>query len=741
MLFHPVSAKDLSPSQVPLKLDSTGRFVEGEVIVQYKPEIVENISVFKSVSDNANKRVHPKNVSAFDSKTIRGVQHNTLPENISVKDAVDLYLKDPNVLWAQPNFVYRLSRIPNDPRFNEQWAFHNTGQSVNGKPSGTPDADIDMPEAWDTFTGPVGSDDVVIALVDTGIDYSHPDLRDNIWTNPGEMGFDSIGRDKRSNGVDDDGSGIIDDWHGWNLVDINGDVSDIEGHGTVCGGAIGAAGDNAIGVSGVNWRVKILPVKVANAQGYATDFWIMQGMSRAYDADIKLFLLSLSSSDPADHYIGNFIRDTPDALYIVAAGNTDAWPEPNNDVTPIYPASWPYDNIISVAATDNNDNLASFSHYGVNSVDLAAPGGPYNSIVLPHNGGGYEYTQGTSISAPMVAGVAALIKSINPGANPTAIKNAIMQNVDTKSSLTGKVKSGGRLNANRALNSVAVTVLPKPDFVADVTSGVDPVTVHFTDQSTGARIQQWTWNFGDGSSSYETNPTHTYHPGSYTVTLTLSNNQGSNTSTKTNYIRVDPALPVFYIVPNFNAGGSINPSTIQSVQYGSAQTFTIVPNTGYYTEDVIASGVSQGSISSYTFTNVQANSTISATFKPAIPRANFTANTTSGIAPLTVQFNDTSIRTPTSWTWNFGDNNTSVQQNPVHTYVSAGNYTVTLTATNSAGSNTTVRATYIHVTAPIIPIPGQINAPTDPDHDGLYEDMNGNGRLDFNDLSLLFNEV
>lgn len=202
-----------------------------------------------------------------------------------------------------------------------------------------------------------------------------------------------------------------------------------------------------------------------------------------------------------------------------------------------------------------------------------------------------------------------------------------------------------------------------------------------------------------------------------------------------------PPLPSYSITPQPSAGGTITPATVQSVQTGGSVTFTISPSPSYYTEDVIVSGESKGALTSYTFTNVQENSTISATFKPANPISNFTANTTVGTAPLSVQFTDTSIRTPTSWSWNFGDNNTSEQQNPVHTYVSAGNYTVSLTATNSAGSNTTVRAAYVQVSAPILTIPGQTNPPTDPDHDGLYEDLNGNGRLDFNDLSVFFDQM
>jgi subtilisin family serine protease len=541
------------PSHQQLNTDPTGKYVEGQVIVRYKPEVVNNEVSYQAATKSANEKINPQKIEEIGSKSVPGVQFILLPSGISVEEATEIYSKDPNVLWVQPNYVYHLTNVPNDPLFDQQWSLHNTGQSVNGQPAGTPGDDIHAPEAWDTFTGPVGSNDVVVAVVDTGIDYTHPDLQDNIWTNAGEMGTDSQGRDKRSNGIDDDGNGIVDDWHGWNLVDRNGNITDDIGHGTEMAGIIGATGNNGIGISGINWRVKIVPVKIFNNYGSASDFWIMQGMTRAVEeAHATIISNSWSGGDSPDHYVKDFITQNRNVLFMFAAGNCNpdlASPcncsysvnrnmDDTNTHCKAFPASYDVNNIISVASSDQNDNLAYHSNYGAISVDLTAPGTNITTTIPIRNGIYYHVSDGTSPATAAVSGVAALIKSINPSASPTTIKNAILQNVDQRSSLSGLVLSGGRLNANRALSSISVTVPPIPDFNADVTSGRVPLTVHFTDKSAGARINSWSWDFGDGGRSYLPSPTYSYSTvGTYTVSLSL-NNGYPNTTTKTSYITV-----------------------------------------------------------------------------------------------------------------------------------------------------------------------------------------------------------
>jgi PKD repeat protein len=705
-----------------LKPDNSGKYAEGEIIVRYKPGVASDSRKYQAATSRANDKIRPKKVKDIGSKSLGGIQYIKLPSNISVEEAVDIYSKDSDVLWVQPNYIYRLSTVPNDPLFPQQWGLNNVGQIVNNQPAGTSGSDIHAPAAWDAFTGPVGSNDVLIAVVDTGIDYSHPDLQPNIWTNSGEMGTDSQGRDKRTNGVDDDGNGMVDDWHGWNLIDRNGNTTDDGGHGTAMAGIIGAIGNNEAGISGINWNVKIVPVKVFNSEGVATDYWIMQGMARAIDdANAHIISNSWAGGDSPDNYVRDFINQNTDVLFIFGAGNCNNnpaetcycgnWAYRNNDDTSnpcrAFPASYTSTNIISVASSDQNDNLAFHSHYGATSVDLAAPGTNITSTV-PVSLGSYHVEDGTSPATAMVSGVAGLIKSVNPDASPATIKSAILQGVDTRTSLNGLVVSSGRLNAKNSIDLVSVTVKPKPDLIADVVHGTDPLTVHFTDQSDGVKINIWNWNFGNGNyASVKNPPAQVYHAGTYSVTLQISNGY-QNSTTKTNYITVDSLPPQhYYILPSTGSGGSINPSSLVDVILGGFQVFTITPTTGYVVNDVVVNSVPKGPVTSYNLTNITANSTISATFKLAPPLANFTASPRAGPAPLTVRFNDTSTGSPTSWLWDFGDSNMTnvTEQNPVHTYNSTGSFTVNLTATNANGSNTITKSGYIQSDSCIISSP------------------------------------
>lgn len=705
-----------------LKSDNTGKYAEGEIIVRYKPEVASDSRKYQVATSRTKDKIRPKKVKDIGSKSLGGIQYIRLPSNMSVEEAVEIYTNDHDVLWAQPNYIYRLATVPNDPRFAEQWGLNNTGQIVNNQPAGTLGSDIHASVAWDAFTGPVGSNEVLIAVVDTGIDYSHPDLQPNIWINSGEMGTDSQGRDKRTNGVDDDNNGMVDDWHGWNLIDRNGNTTDDGGHGTAMAGIIGAVGNNGAGICGINWNVKIVPVKIFNSEGVATDYWIMQGMARAIeDANAHIISNSWVEGDPPDHYVRDFINQNPDVLFIFAAGNCNNnpaetcycgnWAYRNNDDTSnpcrAFPASYTSANIISVASSDQNDNLAFHSHYGATSVDLAAPGTNITSTV-PVSLGSYHVEDGTSPATAMVSGVAGLIKSVSPDASPATIKSAILQGVDTRNSLNGLVASGGRLNAKNSINLVSVTVKPKPDFVADIIHGTDPLTVHFTDRSDGVKIDTWNWDFGNGNYASVKNPlAQVYHAGTYSVTLQISNSY-PNQTTKTNYITVDPLpTPFYYILPFAGSGGSINPSSQVNVASGGFQVFTISPSAGYVVSDVVVNSVSKGPVISYNLTNVTANSTISATFILAPPLANFTASPTSGVVPLTVQFTDITTGNPNQWNWDFGDNDTTNAwvQNPKHTYHEAGIFNVNLTVTNSTmgRSNSTTKMRFIN--AILCPIP------------------------------------
>jgi subtilisin family serine protease len=338
----------------------------------------------------------------------------------------------PGFREAEPDFIVQGSTTPNDPSFNLLYGLHNTGQTVNGDP-GTPDADIDAPEAWNLSTG---SSNVVVAIIDSGIDYTHPDLVDNIWTNPGEI---------PGNSIDDDGNGYVDDVHGYDFFNLDGDPFDDNSHGTHVAGTIGAEGNNGIGVAGVNWDVTLMGLKFLGSGGTGPNSAAIAAVnyvSMMSDRGVNIRVTNNSwsstsfSSQLSNAIAGNRDRDI---LFVAAASNDGT----NNDDVPHYPASYDLDNIIAVAATTNDDTLASFSNYGAISVDLAAPG------VLTYSttpGGGYGFKNGTSMATPHVTGAAALAFALEPNASYTEVRNAILGGVDHKANLAGVVATGGRLN-------------------------------------------------------------------------------------------------------------------------------------------------------------------------------------------------------------------------------------------------------------------------------------------------------
>jgi subtilisin family serine protease len=282
-----------------------------------------------------------------------------LPEGMTVEEALTIYRNDPNVEYAEPNYLrHAMSTIPDDVFFPNLWGLNNTGQVVNNTP-GTSGADIDAPEAWDITTG---SSSVVVAVIDTGVDYNHPDLTSNIWTNPGEI---------PDNGIDDDGNGKIDDVNGWDFVNDDNDPIDGAEHGTHVAGTIAAEGNNSIGIAGVSWTAKIMPLRFLDGfgDGKVSDSIAAIDYAIANGAHIINASYGWNTFSQFEREAISRARDAG-ILFVVAAGNESE----NNDLVPSYPASHELDNIIAVAATDQNDNLTDFSNYGATSVDVAAPG-------------------------------------------------------------------------------------------------------------------------------------------------------------------------------------------------------------------------------------------------------------------------------------------------------------------------------------------------------------------------------
>ncbi len=355
---------------------------------------------------------------------------------------------------VEPNALLTLHVTPSDDRFGSLWGLNNTGQS-----GGTPDADIDAPEAWNITTG---SRDVVIAVIDTGVDWTHPDLVANLWWNDREI---------PGNGIDDDGNGFVDDVRGWDFVDNDADPMDINGHGTHVAGTIGAVGNNGFGVVGVSWNVTIMPLRFIGSNGRGSTSDAIQAVNYAtmMKRDYGVNVVATNNSWGGGGYstaLRNAINAAAaqDILFIAAAGNGDDDGRPiNNDTTPHYPASYSASNIISVAATDRRDQLASWSNYGATTVHLAAPG---VSILSTTPGNRYSTYNGTSMAAPHVSGVVALLAAANPNASAAEIKAAILNSVDPLPSLAGKTVTGGRLNAYEALLQFAPP--PQPAQVSGI---------------------------------------------------------------------------------------------------------------------------------------------------------------------------------------------------------------------------------------------------------------------------------
>jgi subtilisin family serine protease len=416
-------------------------YVPGELLVRFAPKArgIQHSTAEKNVV-----------LSALGGGTIirnyeivPGLSLVKLPAGTTIKDALEKFNKTDGILYAHPNhFIKILSTVPNDSYFPLLWPLHNTGQ--NGC---TPDADIDAPEAWDINTG---SRDIIVAVIDTGVDYNHPDLAENMWVNlPEKTGEPN---------VDDDNNGYVDDIYGYDFYNFDSDPCDDNGHGTHCAGIIGAVGNNNEGVTGVCWNVKIMALKYSNMYGTGTTdraIW-------AIEYSVKMGAKLSNNSWGWANYYNDPVHEIPalkDAinaageaglLFVAAAGND------NNDidVNPLYPASFDSPYIISVLATDCNDCKVDYSNYGPNSVDLGAPGGDSNVPILSTwPGNQYVYNYGTSMAAPYVAGACALVWSAYPSLGPLEVKGRILSAVDRKLCLEGRCVTGGRLNLYNALRA------------------------------------------------------------------------------------------------------------------------------------------------------------------------------------------------------------------------------------------------------------------------------------------------
>lgn len=373
-----------------------------------------------------------------------GVSLIHLNGSVSVEQAVRQAQADPRVDYAEPDYILHTTETtPNDPLFFQLWGLSNPFQSLTG---GLSPADIGATRAWDITTG---SDDLVVAVTDTGVDVSHPDLAANVWKNPGEI---------PGNGIDDDGNGFKDDVNGWNFFNKNNSVyvsASEDFHGTHVAGTIGALGNNGIGTAGVAWHVKLMVLKfLGGAKGTGKSSDAIKAINYVIDqrnrgVNVRVINASWGGGDDSQG-----LRDALSAagnagiLFVCAAGNDGI----DNDDDPSYPTAYAesMSNVISVAAINQGDQLSSFSNYGHSTVSVAAPGEFIYSL-SPE--GSYRVLSGTSQATPHVSGIAALLFANNPGLTPAQVKDRIIRTAEPITPLASKTVASGRANAYFALTN------------------------------------------------------------------------------------------------------------------------------------------------------------------------------------------------------------------------------------------------------------------------------------------------
>ncbi len=405
------------------------RSLRADVLVKFRPGISEQVigEITGRLQDQVEDGI----------ESVPGLWAIDDLNDAEVDAVVAEYRALPEVEYAEPNFEISLDHEnggpqhihPLDPRFSSQWALANEGQS-----GGSSGADISAMQAWATTTG---SHEIVIAVLDSGVAYDHEDLVNNMWSRPASI-----------QSYRDSDFGLVEDDLGYNAINNSGDPFDDNGHGTHCAGIIGAEGGNNIGITGVNWKVRIMPLKFMNAGGFGTTKDAIEAINYVIDrrragVNVRVISASWGSTQPS-RALDEVIQKAYAAgiLFVAAAGNATT----DNDKRPHYPAS--FANVISVAALDRNDQLAQFSNYGAKSVQIAAPG---KEILSTWLGNDYEEHSGTSMATPVVSGVAALVLAANPDLSVADLRALLLKSVDKLPALTEKVATSGRINAAKAV--------------------------------------------------------------------------------------------------------------------------------------------------------------------------------------------------------------------------------------------------------------------------------------------------
>jgi subtilisin family serine protease len=385
-------------------------------VTDYLPHAGDEILVrFKDTATSAAKSAahgqqRANRLKAF--RHVRGLELVKLPSGVPIQRGIKAYRDRPDVLYAEPNYVVEKLGVPNDPSFASQWNLRNTGQY-----DGTPGADIRAVEAWDIATG---SASIVVAVIDSGVDYTHEDLAANMWRNEADC---------NNNGVDDDGNGYIDDCYGIDTFNDDSDPMDDDNHGTHIAGIIGASGNNSLGTVGINWNVKIMACKFIGAEGFSTVADAIECLDYVRTMRDRGVNIVATNNSWGMYGYSQALHDAVDLqlqrgiLFVAASGNSGL----DNDARPLYPASYDLPNVISATASDDFDDPLYPANLGMTTVHVMAPGW---NIVSTTKDNSYSAFSGASMAAAHVTGIAGLVKSQNPNRDWRAIKNLILAGGD-----------------------------------------------------------------------------------------------------------------------------------------------------------------------------------------------------------------------------------------------------------------------------------------------------------------------
>ncbi len=715
-------------------------YVPGEFLVKFKSNVSEQ------TIDTINSTY---GVSTIYTSPYTGYRRLTTPSGKTVAEIVDIYKANLNVEHAEANYIAYAMKAPNDELYSRQWHLNNS--SYGG---------INVESAWNISTG----SGAVVAILDTGIAYED-------YSEKNSAGSDI----SYQQAPDLAGTSFL---AGYDFVNRDGHANDdsISAHGTHIAGTIAQNTHNGIGTAGVAFNAYLMPVKVLDSCGAGTYSDIAEGIVWATDNGAHVINLGFGGSEPSMAIEEALAYSYNRGVTLIAAAGNDG----TGNV--YYPAAY-NDYVIAVSATRYDENLAYYSNFGLN-LDLAAPGGDLNVDQNGDNYGdgilqqaymtngystlswGYSFMEGTSMAAAHVSGVAALLIANGNATSPADVRQALESTAEDKGTAGWDISYGwGIVDAFAALQWTASKPGPAPgpappgpapgpepkppgpgpspgpqplkaDFTGEPTSGTKNTTVQFTSQSTGS-INSWLWNFGDGETSIDPNPSHTYTDArTYTVSLTVNGPDGSDTEIKSRYIKLfSPSVPTAHFTREpisinspmtvqfidmstcpasliNHVNGTIYTTTIESASIGGITTWTwefgdgttsneqnpahTYQDTGTYTVSLRVVGP-KGSDVETKYDYIQLT-------MPSIPVANFTAKPRSGNGPLVVQFTDTSTGHVESRLWDFGDGATSTQQNPIHTYTfrNTPDYTVSLRVTGMGGTDTETKTNYIHLNTPPI---------------------------------------